>query len=105
MIRTDNIKLTTLVPGQAISVSIPWQDDIRVNVLAIYAPNAPREIEEFWGTIMNRIHLNPDLKPEVVLGDFNLVEDALDRIPSKSDDHWATEKLKEFRQKFNLIDG
>ena len=56
MIKADNIRMTTLVPGRAISISVPWQDDIRVNVLAIYAPNAPREIEEFWETIMDEIH-------------------------------------------------
>lgn len=56
MIKTDDIRMMTLVPGQAISISVPWQDDIRVNVLVIYAPNALREIEEFWETITDEIH-------------------------------------------------
>ena len=105
MIRTDDVQMSTLVPGRVISVLIPWQDDLRVNVMAIYAPNAPREIEEFWKSMTDKVQADPSLKPEVVLGDFNLVEEALDRILSKSDDPHATEKLKEFRVRHNLVDG
>jgi ribonuclease HI/exonuclease III len=105
LIKTSDVELITLVPGRAISVSLPWQDSLRVNVMAIYAPNAPGEIRDFWNVITEKVTSNPELKPDVVMGDFNLVEDALDRIPSKPDDQRATEKLREFRARYGLVDG
>ena len=73
--------------------------------MAVYAPNVPWEIEEFWGNITDKVQADSSLRLEVVLGDFNLIEEALDRIPSRSDDPRATEKLKEFRVKHSLVDG
>ena len=64
--------------------------------MAVYAPNVLQEIEEFWRNITDKVQAGLSLRPEVVLGDFNLIEEALDRIPSRSDNPHATEKLKEF---------
>ena len=103
-INTDEVTATTVVPGRALSLSIPWQGDSRVNVLTVYAPNSPAEAREFWKAIDNKVNTNRTLKPDVLLGDFNIVEDAIDRIPSKTDDPQAVERLREFRVKHNLID-
>jgi exonuclease III len=104
-VRTDEAKTTTLIPGRAMVTKIPWQDDQTINILTIYAPNAPRETKDFWNEINAKINASPDLSPDVMLGDFNLVEDALDRLPSKPDDQNATEALREFRNHHNLVDG
>ncbi|KAF9778453.1 Endonuclease/exonuclease/phosphatase, partial [Thelephora terrestris] len=101
-LKTDDVRETVIVPGRAIMVNLPWQDTQRINILAIYAPNSPREIKEFWKTITRKLN---GTQPDVTLGDFNLVEDAIDRIPSKIDDPQAMEALREFKIKFNLVDG
>ena len=44
LIKTDNIRSTTIIPGRAIMINIPWHGDQSINVLAIYAPNTPREM-------------------------------------------------------------
>ena len=105
LVKTQGIEETVIIPGRAMVVRVPWHDDQHVNVLAIYAPNIPREITEFWKTIQDKIDTSPNLKPDVLMGDFNLVEDAIDRIPSKTDDQRATGALREFIIKHNLIDG
>ena len=104
-IKTENVKTTVIIPGRAMSATIPWQDDQSINVLAVYAPNAPSETKEFWNKISSTIRSNPNLKPDITLGDFNLVEDAIDRLPCKADDHGAVETLREFKIAHNLIDG
>ena len=43
LMKTDNVKETIIVPGRAMTINIPWHDSQRVNILAIYAPNTPRE--------------------------------------------------------------
>jgi len=105
LVKTQGATMTTVVPGRAIIVTLPWHEDSRINILAIYSPNAPRDIREFWKVITSKITTNPYLKPDILLGDFNLVEDALDRIPSRPDDAQAAELLRDFKTKLNLIDS
>lgn len=105
LIKTDNVQETEIIPGQAIALKVPWHNDQDIKLLAIYTPNAPGEIREFWKSIQNKIDANQGLKPNIVLGDFNLVEDAIDRIPSKPDDHQTTESLREFKSRHDLVDG
>jgi len=104
-INTHGVNITTLIPGRAIFTSIPWHDNSSINILAVYSPNAPKEIQSFWKTIKDQTDADPRIKPNLLLGDFNLVEDAIDRIPSRQDDAQATENLRTLREKFDLIDG
>ena len=105
LMRTDDVRETTIVPGRAIIINIPWHEGQRVSILTVYAPNIPSEIRTFWKTIQNKIETTPELRPHIVLGDFNLVEDAIDRIPSRPDDASTTEILREFKLNHRLIDG
>ena len=104
-LNTQGISTTTMIPGRAILISLPWHNETRINILAVYSPNSPREIKDFWKSISDKTGSDPLLKPNITLGDFNLVEDPIDRIPSRPDDSQATDQLKEFRSKHNLIDG
>jgi len=104
LIKTDNVTETEIVPGRAIELAIPWHDTQTIKILAIYAPNVPREIKEFWNKIQNRINNDTTLRPDIIMGDFNLVEDAINRLPSKQDDTQATESLRDIKLRYNLID-
>ncbi|KAG1800545.1 hypothetical protein EV424DRAFT_1298107, partial [Suillus variegatus] len=44
-------------------------------------------------------------KPDVMLGDFNIVEDALDRLPCRHDNEYATESLAHLKLSLDLRDG
>ena len=103
--RTQDVTNTVVVPGRALLSTIPWQNNQSIRILAVYAPNIPSEIRDFWKTIQNTITTDPSLSPDIVLGDFNMVEDAIDRLPTRSDDARATSALLNFRSKFSLIDG
>lgn len=105
LVNSVGITETTLVPGRAMTITLPWYHDTKINILTVYSPNAPREIRDFWNTIATATDSNPNLKPDIVLGDFNLVEDAIDRIPSRPDNTTTVEKLREFKNKHNLVDG
>jgi len=81
----DEASTNEIIPGRAISLIIPWQRTSRLNVLAIYAPNAPTENVDFWETL-ERKWLEDNLPvPDILLGDFNLVEEMVDRLPAHSD--------------------
>ena len=65
-------------------VSIPWHCNTEINILVIYAPNSVNENQQFWSSIQSKLETLPP--PDIMLGDFNFVEDALNRLPSRSDD-------------------
>ena len=104
-INTQGIITTTMIPGRAILMSLPWHNDAKINILAVYSPNSPQEIRDFWKSISEKTNSDPLLRPNIALGDFNLVEDPIDRILSRPDDPQATDNLREFRTKHDLVDG
>ena len=45
------------------------------------------------------------MPPDVMLGDFNLVEDSINRLPSNADNPQSVELLRNLKIKYNLVDG
>ena len=86
LVNTQNVKEIEIIPGRVTIVKIPWHDNQHINVLVVYMLNTLREIAKFWKTIQDKVDTNPSLKPDVMMGDFNLMEDAINHIPSKLDD-------------------
>ncbi|KAG1764439.1 Endonuclease/exonuclease/phosphatase [Suillus occidentalis] len=103
LVSTSGVKTHELVPGRALLIIIPWRKDDTFKILVIYAPNDPQNNQYFWENVMSKLRGLPH--PDVMLGDFNLVEDALDRLPPKQDSSGPTSKLKELRTRLRLRDG
>jgi exonuclease III len=101
----ENVKCTSIIPGRAMAVSIPWHARDVLNILAIYAPNEPTENRDFWIDLKRRQENNEFPKANVMLGDFNIVEDSLDRLPSHGDRAQAVRALRELKHSLGLIDG
>lgn len=95
----------TLVPGRVMLILVPWKDGSRLVALNIYAPNKLREMGEFWTTIRDKLREMRPTRLDIMLGDFNLIEDALDWIPSSQGDAQATELLQEVKNNLDMIDG
>jgi exonuclease III len=100
---THGIVSHEIVPGRALLATVPWHREERMTILVVYAPNDPTHIREFWETI--KIELGNLPKPDVILGDFNLVEDALDRLPPHLDPLSASEPLQDLKRSLKLTDG
>jgi exonuclease III len=102
---TSNIGVVKkeIIPGRALQIIMPWRKELKLSVLAIYAPNDGSNNESFWAEIREKI--DSQNKPDVMLGDFNLVEDALDRLPAHRDHQGASEELAKLKSHLNLTDG
>ena len=95
-----------IVPGRAILVELPWKDTTKVNILAVYAPNSTGENADFWTALEKEWSDNNLPQPDILLGDFNLVEETIDRMPVRSkDNHIALSNLATLKETLNLIDG
>jgi exonuclease III len=102
----NEVKICIIIPGRAILLTLPLKKkDSAVNILAIYAPNTPQENVSFWASLTNTWEeVNPPI-PDIMLGDFNIVEEALDRFPPHRDNTQAVSNLATFKALHTLQDG
>ncbi|KAI0654343.1 Endonuclease/exonuclease/phosphatase, partial [Cubamyces menziesii] len=101
IIKKPPLAARTLIPGRAMIIDIAWSDSRNLRILNVYAPNASRENATLWKT-MEEMDLG---RIDIMLGDFNVVEDPLDRLPARADPADATEALQSLTRKLRLADG
>ncbi|KZT18892.1 hypothetical protein NEOLEDRAFT_1079062, partial [Neolentinus lepideus HHB14362 ss-1] len=77
----NDLIFTEIVPGRAALLSTKWHKSQRFSILNIYAPNDHTQHPHFWAKIVAFWDTNHLPKPDFMLGDFNLVEDPIDRSP------------------------
>ncbi|KAK7034088.1 hypothetical protein R3P38DRAFT_2518924, partial [Favolaschia claudopus] len=118
LMRTENIRTQEIIPGRAMLIEIETheekEDEPRrlrthepgvVRLLGVYAPNAPAENALFWKTLREFFEQNPHLKPDIFGGDMNVVEEAIDRLPSHKDSEEAVMELDLLKSHLGMIDG
>lgn len=103
---TEGVSVHYLIPGRAILLVLPWHGKHTVTILAVYAPcDTMASNEKLWNDL-HSLWMSENLPvPDLVLGDTNIVEDAIDRLPHHWDDDSATEALARFKRILELKDG
>jgi exonuclease III len=94
-----------LIPGRALLMSVPWHSNLLLTILNVYAPNAPAENEKFWQDLSGLLDSELVPYPDILLGDFNMVEDAIDRLPSHSDNANTCRALSNLKKQLDIRDG
>ncbi|OSD06062.1 DNase I-like protein [Trametes coccinea BRFM310] len=72
-----------------------------ISILNVYAPNAPRENEAFWKTLRESIRGRVD----IILGDWNVTGESMDRLPMTTDDAAAVHALAALISDLEMVDG
>ncbi len=83
-ISTSDATAIEVVPGKAIQVSVSCQGGDRKHILCVYAPTSDGvpERTRFFNNVRRYYEEHPLCpKPQLLAGDFNNVEDSLDRLP------------------------
>ncbi|KAI0687595.1 Endonuclease/exonuclease/phosphatase, partial [Earliella scabrosa] len=101
LVDTENATVVVVVPGRAIRIRVPWGKDAHLDIMNVYAPNDEQENSRFWATLLEKTPGNLD----VLAGDFNVVEDAEDRLPSRCDNAEAVHELGKLKAAKRLVDG
>ncbi|KAI0327201.1 DNase I-like protein, partial [Cubamyces sp. BRFM 1775] len=104
LLKNADFTVTELYPGRAALLDLKWTEDRRIRLINAYGPNDMAESARFWKTLRDLRALR-GRNVDVVLGDFNLVEDALDRLPARMDREAAREELTDTMTAWNLLDG
>ncbi|KAA1474321.1 DNase I-like protein, partial [Dentipellis sp. KUC8613] len=107
VIKTDKYTATELIPGRAIALRIEWRDGQTLDLINIYAPNDESEHPAFWKNLVDRWRETQpqDRLPDMMMGDFNLVEDPIDRSPPHPNADAATTALRDARHTLKLQDA
>ncbi|KAI0672125.1 Endonuclease/exonuclease/phosphatase [Trametes maxima] len=93
------------IEGRAMTLRYPWAPGKTITITNVYAPNRESENAEFWDVLRTKYENAPRNKPEVLLGDFNIVENPMDRIPARQDARIATEALTKILGVLNVGDS
>ncbi len=83
-IKTADAVMTEVIPGKAIQVAITCQGGERKQILCVYAPTSDGVVERktFFRNVRKYYEDRPRCpRPQLMAGDFNNVEDNLDRLP------------------------
>ena len=74
----------TVISGRVMLVEIPWNGDDTLRIMNIYAPVRNAEKAGFWEELLGKVESADDLRPDIVMGDFNLVENPeIDRLNNR----------------------
>src|SRR5215469_3144469 len=107
LVRTETVRFESLILGRAALLEIEWREGETLNLLNVYVPNVnvPAENAHFWSTLQDVIVRERCPKIDLMLGNFNMTEDTIDRMPTRRDPVEPCQGLARFKAKFNLSDG
>jgi len=104
LIEPDELELHELIPGRAAVLKVKWLRSCTATILNVYAPNDRKEHANFWAKVTTTRRTKHLPVPDFTLGDFNVTEDAIDRMPPRLDDQSAIAALRGVRHEWNMRD-
>src|SRR6266850_1786257 len=96
-----------LIPGRALLLKLKWLESEETSILNIYAPTDKSSHLVFWNTLselLRDVNLNPP-HLDLMLGDFNVTEDLIDRAPARADNKSASDALRQLRLAWGMQDS
>ena len=92
-----------IVKNRASRLKIKWGMEQQLDIVNIYAPNDNKEKVEFLKEIKEKIKVGKG-EEICVMGDFNCVEDPIDRCPTRRDEKEVEKAMNELVKKLKLKD-
>ncbi|KAI9063991.1 DNase I-like protein, partial [Trametes sanguinea] len=101
---SEDAVYTEIVPGRALMLTLPWGRDKHIRVLNVYAPNVLSDNAALWDSLKERYTNDPAFRPDIVLGDFNMVEESIDRCPARTDPGQVTRAFADMKERMGMCD-
>ncbi len=105
-VSTADAKAVVISPGRAIQVSLKCQGGDTRTILCIYAPTSEgvSERTRFFEEVCKFYEDHPTIpKPHLMAGDFNNVEDAVDRLPINTDPDKSIPALDDLKLSLGML--
>ncbi|KAH9858721.1 Endonuclease/exonuclease/phosphatase, partial [Lenzites betulinus] len=84
IVNAEGAQIKVVVPGRAIQLEMPWRGGKTKRMLCVYAPTSAGsgERKDFFNQVTKFYEEHRDVKkPHLMAGDFNNIEDPIDRAP------------------------
>ncbi|KAI0697712.1 Endonuclease/exonuclease/phosphatase [Cerioporus squamosus] len=105
LIAAEDAVAREIRPGRALALDVHWTKGRWLRLLTVYAPNEPAANAEFWKGLKVDLEGQRGPKPDIVLGDFNVVEAPIDRFPPRSDPTAPVNALGDLMASLRMADG
>ncbi len=104
LIAPKKIRFSILIEGRTIMIRINWSETEEVTIVNIYAPTNRQLQPPFWTQLDTERRRKRLPKPDFLLGDFNVTEEAIDCSPPKDNKRAVVEALRALRITWNVQD-
>ncbi|KAF8827360.1 hypothetical protein HHX47_DHR5000756 [Lentinula edodes] len=103
--RNKAVTHDVIIPGRASRIIIQLGPDERLNVVNIYAPNIEKEKIAFYKKLKSKLSEMNDMEDMIMMGDFNMVNESIDRLPQRKDEERVMSPINAITSKYHLVDG
>ena len=104
LIAPEKIQTHVLWPGRALMIKLSWASVKEKMILNIYIPINRSQHKDFWEHIEQERQRKRLPKPDFIFGDFNVIEDAIDRAPASENESTMTVALRNVRLAWGIQD-
>ena len=94
-----------MIEGRLSKLTIEVEEERGLDIVLLYAPNGDNDKMNFFNELNNKLRQERKNENIIVMGDFNSVENELDRMPHRKDEKKVTEAWCKVKKSFNLVDG
>ena len=108
IIDTKGVVCKPVIDGRVVLVEVPWNGGETLHIMNVYAPADNAGKAKFWEELLQRVEETEELRLDIVVGDFNLVENPeVDRLHNRggADPAAARSAMSELTTELNLTDG
>jgi len=88
-----------IIKNRASRLTIKVEEERGIDIIVIYAPNEETEKKTFFEELKTKLEGINDIKNMVILGDFNSVENEIDRFPNRKDKQKTIEPWLDLKKK------
>ncbi len=99
------VKHVVLIENRASRLCIEWGTNNALDIIVVYAPNEVGPKIEFLQSLYEQMNKCDRLTTPIVMGDWNFVEEGIDRSPIHDDDNRLRDAFRQIKQKYKLVDG
>ena len=92
-----------IIPNRVVQLKLKWGKNQILNMINIYAPNDPKEREDFFKDSTKKLK-QKGKEAFCLLGDFNCITEDIDQSPVHRDNENVTEALNKLLLQNKLID-
>ncbi|KAH9903283.1 Endonuclease/exonuclease/phosphatase, partial [Cubamyces lactineus] len=105
ILKSANCLTTEIIPGRVLMLDLNWPEERPLRIVNVYGPNIARENAAMWETLRGTRLREGNRQVDVLLGDFNVVDDPIDRLPARLDSACAVEALRGLVEELRVRDG